>query len=76
MREKLKKARQDAGLTQKQVAEKIGLKAGSYQQIELGKRVGKVETWDKLEDLFLIHQRILREISPSPHGTEGNPKMY
>ena len=71
MRKNLKKARQDLGLTQKQVAEKIGLKVGSYQLIELGKRIGKVETWDKLEDLFLIHQRILREISPSPHGKEG-----
>lgn len=76
MRENLKKARINAGMTQKQVAETVGLKVGSYQQIELGKRIGRIETWDKLEDLFSIHQRILREISPSLHGTEGNPETY
>lgn len=76
MRETLKKARQDAGLTQKQVAEKVGLKVGSYQQIELGKRIGRIETWDKLEDLFSIHQRILREISTNLRDTGENPETY
>ena len=32
-----------------------------YQQIERGTRIGKIEMWDKLEDLFKIHQRTLRE---------------
>ena len=76
MRETLKKARQDAGLTQKQVAEKVGLKVGSYQQIELGKRIGRIETWDKLEDLFSIHQRILREISTNLRDTGENQETY
>ena len=76
MRETLKKARQDAGLTQKQVAEKVGLKVGSYQQIELGQRIGRIETWDKLEDLFSIHQRILREISTNLRDTGENPETY
>ena len=76
MRETLKKARQDAGLTQKQVAEKVGLKVGSYQQIELGTRIGRIETWDKLEDLFSIHQRILREISTNLRDTGENPETY
>ena len=76
VRETLKKARQDAGLTQKQVAEKVGLKVGSYQQIELGKRIGRIETWDKLEDLFSIHQRILREISTNLRDTGENPETY
>lgn len=59
----LKKARKDAGMTQKQVAEHLGIKLISYQQIENGIRLGKIETWDKLEDLFGIHQRRLRETS-------------
>ena len=63
MRERLKKARQDAGLTQKQVAEYLGISEISYQQIERGVRLGKISTWDKLEDLFKIHQRKLREIA-------------
>lgn len=63
MRKNLKEARQRAGMTQKQVAEKLGMTHRAYQRIEYGERVGTIETWDILEDLFKIHQRILREIS-------------
>lgn len=63
MRNELKKARQDAGMTQKNIAEYLGITEKAYQNIEYGKRIGKIETWDKLEDLFGIHQRILREKS-------------
>lgn len=63
MREKLRKAREEHNMTQEQVAEKIGITPIGYWQIENGKRVGKVATWDKLEDLFGINQRVLREIS-------------
>ncbi len=64
MRNNLKQARLNAGMTQQQVAEYLGIIEQAYQKIEYGKRIGKIETWDKLEDLFGIHQRILREISP------------
>ena len=63
MRKNLKEARQRAGMTQKQVAEKLDITEHAYQKIEYGERTGKIETWDKLEDLFGIHQRLLREIS-------------
>ena len=63
MRNNLKQARLNAGMTQQQVADKLGIIEQAYQKIEYGKRIGKIETWDKLEDLFGIHQRILREIS-------------
>ena len=74
MRANLKQARQAAGLTQKQVAEYLGITENAYQQIEYGKRIGRIETWDRLEDLFSIHQRILREILSSPHDTTKNPE--
>ena len=61
MRERLKKARQEAGMTQKQVAEYLGISEIGYRQIETGKRIGSIKTWDTLEDLFNIHQRKLRE---------------
>ena len=64
MRAILKKARQDAGLTQKQVAEYLGMTERAYQRIESGERLGTIETWDLLEDLFDIHQIRLREMSP------------
>ncbi len=63
MRENLKAARKAKGMTQKQVAEYLGITEQHYQAIEYGKRLGKIAMWDKLEDLFKIHQRILREIS-------------
>lgn len=63
MRENLKNARKAANMTQRQVAEYLGMTEQAYQKIEYGTRIGKIETWDKLEDLFNIHQRKLREIS-------------
>ena len=61
MRHNLKKARKDAGLTQQQVADHLQITITYYQMIEDGRRTGAVELWDALEDLFGIHQRVLRE---------------
>lgn len=62
MRKNLQKARKAKGMTQKQVAEYLGIGLRAYQHIEKGVYIGKIEHWDKLEDLFSIHQRILREL--------------
>ena len=62
MRRNLKEARQTAGMTQQQVADKIGISLVYYQKIEQGSRTGDFEIWDSLEDLFKVHQRNLREI--------------
>lgn len=61
MRDNLKKARQSLGLTQQQVADKLEITLVYYQKIEAGSRTGDFVIWDKLEDLFGIHQRKLRE---------------
>lgn len=58
----LKEARKAAGMTQQQVADSLEISLRYYQNIEDGSRSGKFEIWDKLEDLFSIHQRKLREI--------------
>ncbi len=60
-RENLKKARRDAGMTQQQAARHLGISVIGYRQIESGKRIGSIKTWDMLEDLFNVHQRKLRE---------------
>lgn len=60
-RENLKAARKAAKLTQQQVADTVGITLVYYQKIESGERVGSVEIWDALEDLFGVHQRTLRE---------------
>lgn len=65
-RENLKEARQKAGMTQQEVAEYLGITTRSYQRIEDGDFLGRICHWDKLEDLFKVHQRKLRlETCPS-----------
>lgn len=61
MREKLKAARKAAGLTQQQMAERLGVHERYYKALESGERLGSITLWDELEDLFGIHQRVLRE---------------
>ena len=63
-RKNLQAARKAAGLTQQAMAEKLEISLRQYKYIEAGKGTGKFEMWDYLEDLFKIHQRILRENSP------------
>ena len=72
MRRKLKEARQAAGMTQQEVADKLNIGLRYYKMIEAGRTVGRVELWDKLEDLFNVHQRTLREISENHHDNEDN----
>jgi len=63
MRKNLKDARQKAGMTQQQVADRVGISLRYYQNIEAGDRTGDFTLWDQLEELFGIHQRKLRELS-------------
>lgn len=72
MRENLKKARQEAGMTQQQIADHLGISLVYYQKIEQGSRTGDFYIWDMLEDLMGVHQRILREIQDIHHGKESN----
>lgn len=72
MRENLKKARREAGMTQQQVADKLDIGLRYYKSLESGERLGGIELWDALEDLFKIHQRTLREISEIHPFQEGN----
>lgn len=60
MRNNLKNARKEKGMTQKEVAEYLGIAEASYQRIEYGQIIGKIKHWDRLEDLFGINQRTLR----------------
>ncbi len=76
MRKNLKEARQAAGMTQQEVADKLNIGLRYYKQIEAGQRTGNFEIWDKLEEMFNVHQRILREISENHHGTADNPMKH
>lgn len=60
MRENLKKTRQEAGLTQQALADKLGIGLRHYKAIESGERLGSIQVWDMLEDILHVNQRILR----------------
>ncbi len=72
MSKNLKEARQRAGMTQKDVAEYLNVIERHYKAIEYGERLGSIDIWDKLEDLFHINQRILRENIENHLCKEGN----
>ena len=72
MRHNLKKARQDAGLTQQAMADKLGIGLRYYQHLEKGDRTGDFVIWDSLEDITGVHQRRLREISDNHRDKEAN----
>lgn len=63
MRKNLQEARKGKGLTQQAVADHLGISERRYRDIESGTATGKVELWDALEDMFGIHQRILRIVT-------------
>lgn len=64
MRNNLKQARRDAGMTQQQVADELGVGLRHYIKLESGECLGSVTVWDALEDLFHLPQRFLRENCP------------
>ena len=48
----LKEKRNESKLTQRELADKIGLSPFTIEQIEQGKRFGSAETWEKIETFF------------------------
>lgn len=72
MRELLRKARKEKGLTQQAVADLLDIGLRHYQKIEYAELNGSFEVWDALEDLLGVHQRKLREISDNHHVPKGN----
>lgn len=65
MRMKLKSMRVSLGITQKQIAQQLGISVRFYQHIEAGARKGSIELWDKIEDIFNVPQRLLRADTPT-----------
>lgn len=64
MRNVLKTARESKDMTQQGVADYLGITVQYYQRIESGQQTGNFVIWDALEDLFGIHQRVLRQLAP------------
>lgn len=64
MRAKLREMRMERKMTQQEVADYLNRSLVYYQKIEQGTRMGGFDIWDSLEDLFGVHQRILRQYDP------------
>lgn len=45
---------QNGNITQKEMADKIGISIGAYSLIEAGKRTGSTKTWIKIQNLFKL----------------------
>lgn len=52
--DKLKKLRENMGLDQKDVAEKLNIQQGSYSNYERGKRTPDIETLKKIADFYNV----------------------
>lgn len=65
--DKLKDARKNAGLTQAQLAEKLGITAQSYSQYETGKRHPKLITIEKIAAALKVPLNVL---------LDGNWQLY
>lgn len=76
MRETLKAARKAEGMTQQQVADHLGISLRYYRHIEAGDRTGDFEIWDALEDLFSVHQRVLRKTPGVRRDTIANSDLH
>ena len=55
--ERMKILRINHHMTQLDVAEKIGISLSLYNLIENGKRVGSIETWEKIQKLFSLSDK-------------------
>ena len=64
-RERLRAERMARGMTQQRVAEELGMSLRNYQAIEAGSVMGRIGTWDALEDLLGVSQRELRRSGPA-----------
>lgn len=57
MRKNLKEARKKIGMTQQQMADKLGISLRYYQNLETGDRTGDFTLWDELEEITGINGR-------------------
>ena len=55
--ERMKILRINHHMTQSDVAQKIGVSLSLYNLIENGKRVGSIETWEKIQKLFSLSDK-------------------
>jgi len=65
MRRNLIEARKNKRLTQTELGELVGLTTQFICDLERGRSKGSVTTWDALEAVLKVDQRVLRETDSS-----------
>ncbi len=71
-KDKIRALRREAGLTQKAVAERIGITYRTYQNYEIGASRPSGEVLAKLADVFSVSMDMLTEVSGDmPYGTDS-----
>ncbi|NEF88436.1 helix-turn-helix transcriptional regulator [Lactobacillus murinus] len=68
LKNRLKEARLEKGLTLKQASKHIGIRDSTLSQYETGKREPKLETWVKLADYFGVSVGYLQGIEDKYTG--------
>lgn len=63
---RLKAARLDQGISQAELAKRIEKDPSFITHLEAGRRTGSVDTWNRIEAVLGIDQRLLRQ--PDPEG--------
>lgn len=74
MRLTLIDARQKKGLTQTQMALRLGISCRTYQKMEAGAQSGHYKIWDALEQLLGVRQQKLREVINTKRTSRRNKK--
>ena len=73
MRSILKSARLARGLTQEDLGKRIGMTKKGIWAIEHGITHGRVRTWDRLEEVLGVDQKLLRRLDPDGAAVETAP---
>ncbi|MDR2368882.1 MAG: helix-turn-helix transcriptional regulator [Deltaproteobacteria bacterium] len=58
----LKRIRLSQNMTQKELAQLAGIKRTMICMLEWGQRRGSLQTWDRLEEVLGVDQKILRRV--------------
>jgi transcriptional regulator with XRE-family HTH domain len=58
----LKQVRQERRLTQEELGRRVGLKKSAISLLESGHSIGRVTTWDRLEEALGVPAKQLRAI--------------
>jgi transcriptional regulator with XRE-family HTH domain len=62
IRLELRAARESKSMTQEDLARLTGLTPSMITLLERGRRLGSVTTWDRLEAILGVDQKILRKV--------------